>query len=83
MSNKELAEEFHIQKRKVYLSFIDNIRGADLNDMQLISKFNKAILFYYVIDVLSKYAWVIPFKDRKNIIITHAFQKFLYESIRQ
>ena len=51
--------------------------------MQLISKFNKAILFYYVIDVLSKYAWVIPFKDRKNIIITHAFQKFLYESIRQ
>ena len=49
MSNKELAEELHkpiikvFKKRKVHLSFIGNIWGADLADMQLISKFNKGI----------------------------------------
>ena len=47
MQNEELAEELHksiirkFHKRKVHSSFIDNIRGADLGDMQLISKFNK------------------------------------------
>ena len=46
ISNKELAEELHkpiiikLKKRKVYSSFIDNIWGADLADMQLIRKFN-------------------------------------------
>ena len=46
MQNEELAEELHksiirkFQKRKVHSSFIDNIRGADLSDMQSISKFN-------------------------------------------
>ena len=28
----------------------------------------------------SKYAWVIPLKDKKGITITNAFQKILYES---
>ena len=47
MSNSELAEELHkpiirkFGKRKVYSSFKENIWGADLADMQLISKFNK------------------------------------------
>ena len=51
MSNKELAEELHktiikkFKKRKLRLSFINNIWGADLADMQLISKFNKGIHF--------------------------------------
>ena len=46
MQNEELAEELlksiirKFQKRKVHSSFIDNIWGADLSDMQLISKFN-------------------------------------------
>ena len=45
--NKELANELHkpiirkCNKRKVHSPFIDNIWGADLADMQLISKFNK------------------------------------------
>ena len=47
MSNQELVEELHkptfrkFEKRKVYSSFQDNIWGADLVDIQLISKFNK------------------------------------------
>ena len=55
--------------------------GADLADMQLISKFNKGICFSLcVIDIFSKYAWVIPLKDKKDITITNAFQKILAES---
>ena len=30
-----------------------------------------------VIDILSKYAWVIPLKDKKGTTITNAFQKLL------
>ena len=49
--------------------------------MQLISKFNKGFRFLLcVIDVYSKYAWAIPLKDKKGIIITNAFQKVLDES---
>ena len=67
MSNKDLAEELHkpiirkFEKRKAYSPFIDNIWGADLADMQLISKFNEGFRFLlWVTDIYSKYAWVIP-----------------------
>ena len=36
-----------------------------------------------VIDVYSKYAWVVPLKDKKGITITNAFQKFYDESNRK
>ena len=49
--------------------------------MQLINKFNKGIRFLLcVIDIFSKYAWVIPLKDKKGITITNAFKKVLDES---
>ena len=87
ISNKELAEELHkpniknFKKRKVQSPFIDNIWGADLADMKFISKFNKIIRFLLcVIDIFSKYAWVIPLKDKKAITITNVFQKILNES---
>ena len=43
-NNEKLAEELH--KRIVYSGFKDNIWGADLVDMQLISKFNKGFKFF-------------------------------------
>ena len=52
ISNKELAEGLHkpvirkLEKRKIHSPFIDNIWGADLADMQLISKFNKGFRFF-------------------------------------
>ena len=89
-SNKELAEELQkpiirkFEKRKAHSPFIDNIWGADLADMQLISKLNKGIRFLlFVIDICSKYAWIIPLKDEKSITITNAFQKDLKESNRK
>ena len=49
--------------------------------MQLLNKFNKWIRFLLcAIDIYSKYAWAIPLKDKKGIIITNAFQKILDES---
>ena len=34
-------------------------------------------LLFFVIDVFSKYAWVVPLKDKKGISIVNAFQKML------
>ena len=33
-----------------------------------------------VVDIFSKYTWIIPLKDKKGITITNAFQKKLKES---
>ena len=50
--------------------------------MQLISKFNNGFRFLLcVIDIYSKYAWVIPSKDKKGITLTNIFQNILDESI--
>ena len=52
--------------------------------MQLTSNFNKKFIFSLcVIDIFSKYAWVVPLKDKKGITITNAFQKILKESNRK
>ena len=76
--HKSIIRKF--EKRKVHSSFIDNIWGAGPADMQLISKFYKSIHFLLcVIDIFSKYAWVISLKDKKGITITNAFQKILDE----
>ena len=65
---------------KVHSSFTDNIWGADHAYMQLISKFNKGFIFLlYVIDIFSKYACVIPLKEKRGTRITNAFQKILNE----
>ena len=51
--------------------------------MQLISKFNKGFRFLLcVIDIFSKYAWVVPLKDKKGVSIANAFQKILDDSNR-
>ena len=62
----------------MYSSFKDNIWGVDLADMQSLSKFNKGIKYLLcAIDLFSKYAWVIPLKDKKGTSIVNAFQKMI------
>ena len=74
----ELAIIRKFEKRKVYSTFKDNIWRVDLVDMQLLSKYNKGIRFLLcVIDIFSKYAWVVPLKDKKGISIVKAFQIIL------
>ena len=88
--NLQLAEELHkpiirkFKKRKAYSGFKDNIWRIDLADMQLISKFNKGFRFLLcVIDIFSKYAWVVPLKDKKGVYVVDAFQKILDDSNRK
>ena len=88
--NQQLAEDLHktfikkFKKRKVHSAFKDNIWGADLADMQLISKYNKRIRFLLCdIDIFSKYAWVVPLKDKKGVSIVTAFQSILKQSNRK
>ena len=85
--NEQLANELHkpiirkFEKRKVYSTFKDNIWGVHLADMELLSKYNKGIRFLLcVIDIFSKYAWVVPLKDKKCISIVKAFQSILKQS---
>ena len=74
----------NLKKRKVYSTFKDNIWGVDLAGMQLVSKYNKGIRFLLcVIDIFSKYAWVVPLKDKKGISIVKAFQIILKQSNRK
>ena len=90
MPNQQLADELHepiirkIKKRRVYLSFKDNIWGVDLADLQLISKYNKGIRFLLcVIDIFSKYAWVVPLIDKYDITIVNTLQSILENSKRK
>ena len=89
-NNEKLAESLHkpiiknFKKRAVYSGFKNNIWGADLADMQVISKFNKGFRFLScVIGIFSKYAWVVSLKDKKGVSIVNAFQKILNDSNRK
>ena len=70
--NEQLAEELHKPiirklKKKVHSTFKDNVSGADLADMQIISKTNKRFRFLFcVIDIFTKHFWVVPLTDKKG-----------------
>ena len=88
--NYQLAKKLHkpvikkFKKRKVHSSFKDNIWGVDSADMQSLSKFNKICKYLLCpIDLFSKYAWVIPLKDKKGTSIVNAFKKQFYKKENQ
>ena len=90
INNRILAEELHkpvikkFNKRKVYSQFRDNIWGADLADTQSIIKKNKGIKYLLcAIDLFSKYAFVVPLKDKKGISIVNVFNKIIKQSNRK
>ena len=89
-SSSILADELHkliikkFEKRKVYSQFKDNIWVVDLVDMQTLSRKNKGIKYLLrAIDLYSKYAFVIPLKDKKGISIVNAFKKTIKQSNRK
>ena len=86
-SSSILADELHkpiirkFNKRKVYSQFKDNIWGVDLADMQSLSRKNKGIKYLLcAIDLYSKYAFVIPLKDKKGISIVNEFNEIIKQS---
>jgi len=75
----QLADELHkpvvrhFRERKVYVKGIDKIWAADLVDMQSSSKFNRGVEYLLtVIDVFSKFGWMLPLKDRTGVSVANA-----------
>ena len=71
--SQQLAEELHkpitrhFRRRTVISYGIDKIWAADLVEIQKYSKWNKGVKYLLmVIDVFSKYGWIVPLKDKKN-----------------
>ena len=51
--------------------------------MQSLSKYNKGIKYLLcAIDLFSKYAWIVPIKDKKGASIINAFKKIISEKRR-
>ena len=62
-------------ERRVIVNHIDEIWAADLVEMQQFSKWNKGYKYLLmVIDVFSKYGWIVPFKNKQGETVKEAFQ---------
>lgn len=67
-------------RRKTYAKAIDDLFQADLVDLSNISLHNDSHRYLLTcIDVLSKYAWAIPLKDKRGSTLTKAFEKIFSE----
>ena len=83
-----LAEELHkpvkrkFKKRQVLVSGIDKIWGADLADMTALSKDNEGVNFLLVIDIFSKYGWIVPLKNKKGETVANALKLIFKEGRR-
>ena len=88
--SQQPAEELHkpitrnFRKRRVISHGIDKIWAADLVEMQKYSKWNKGLKYLLmVIDVFSKYGWIVPLKDKKTESVSLAFNEIFKKSKRK
>ena len=79
-----IAKELHkrvvrkFPRRQVNVSGVNNTWSIDLVDMQKLAKENKGFKYILTcIDVLSKFAWVVPLKNKKYHTLINAFQEIL------
>ena len=82
--NYQLPNELHkpiirkFKKGEVQSSFRDELWGVDLTDMQSLSKYNNESKYLLcAIDLFTKYAWVVPIKDKKGTSLVNAFKKII------
>ena len=79
--HKPIRKRF--QRRKTIVAGIDQQWQADLADMQHLMKQNKRNRYLLcVIDVFSKFAWVVPIKDKTGTTLTQAFA-FIFKSSKR
>ena len=78
----KLASELHnsvrrrFDKRTVFAKQVDDIWTADLVDMLSFSRSNKGYTYLLtVIDVFSRYGWIIPLKTKTGKEVAQAFRK--------
>ena len=73
----------HFPRRPVIVHELDSIWSADLVDMQAYAKYNEEIRHLLtVIDLFSRYAWVIPLKRKTGASVRDAFQRITSDSGR-
>ena len=82
----ELEEELYtpvtikLQRRRVNVNVIHKIWAADLIDMQAFSKYNNGIKYLVtVIDIFSKFVWIVPLKRNTGQEVANAFSSILKE----
>ena len=85
----KLTEELYkpvttkFQRRRVNVKAVDEIWAADLIDMQSFSKENNGIKYFItVIDIFSKFVWIIPLKRKIGQEVGNAFSMILKERRR-
>ena len=75
-SHKPIRKKF--KRNKIVAYCIDSHWQADLCDMQKLAKYNEGYRYILTcVDVLSKFAWGIPIKDKKPATTRDAFMKIL------
>ena len=84
----ELANELHktirhkFPTRRVFAKKANDIWAADLIEMIPYSRQNKGYKYLLtVIDIFSKYGWIIPLKRKSGVEVTDAFKKLFKERI--
>ena len=72
------------RKRRVEVRGIDDIWAADLVDMQSFAKYSDGVKHLLtVIDVYSKYGWIVPLKDKRGKSTADGFTKIISSSGRK
>ena len=86
IKTEKLADELHkpalkkFRKRRVIVTGIDKIWAADLVDMQAFSKDNDGVRYWLtVIDVFSKYGWMLPLKTKTVVEVASALKVIFKE----
>ena len=81
----QLANELHkpvwrqFDKHTVFAKQVDDIWTADLVDMSPFSRLNKGYKYLLtVIDVFSKYGWIVPLKTKTGKEVAQVFLKLFF-----
>ena len=73
-------KEKNYPRRRIIVNNKDEIFAADLVEMQKFANLNKGYRYLLTcIDIFSKFAWVIPLKDKKGINVKNALEKIFIE----
>ena len=82
---QQLADELYkpikrnFTRQRVITTVIDKLWCSDLVEMQQFSKWNKGYRYLLmVLDLFSKYGWIVPLKDKTGDNVTEAFKSLNY-----